>query len=494
MISRRWEPGIGRAFEVEVRSNQDKEDGDIERVVRYSMGLRKEICGISRNIGETGKGIMVSIIIKMKSSVTKGKYFVIRGIPSIKEIPCVKGPFFRSDVWKVWIFWVCFIEEIEVGRINFGIMGISWDCLSRGDVVLRDSYKETVESARFRSTLTILSFFSGRRADIWLFWFLMTQSQMIGNAGEMKKGEGGRKRLKISVPHFDNSALIKTYSKTMIGRCMNPVAQDMKALLDPAAGEDIKKQGSRKRLFKPTVNTAVSTKMRMATALASPRKRGVAKAGVCHGETGKQVESKGSSYPKSGIPKPSVMFKETFVVVRSSTQGWKVELVFFLCIISSMSTYLSLGFKGVMRFLLLGLVFFQKLCDQSMLWINYNFFCYWCCWYREYLVILAFEVVKVNVLCNINSKAFDYILISLELWCLWWDYTRELDAFGSHFVVLICLAGKLFQVKQRNKIGVLRFWYGVSSGNKGTRDHHHHSARLTTYRVNDSIPMTICSR
>ncbi|KAG2302641.1 hypothetical protein Bca52824_031292 [Brassica carinata] len=36
--------------------------------------------------------------------------------------------------------------------------------------------------------------------------------------------------LKISVPHFDNSALIKSYSKTLIGRCMNPEEQDMKAL------------------------------------------------------------------------------------------------------------------------------------------------------------------------------------------------------------------------------------------------------------------------
>ncbi|KAG2292963.1 hypothetical protein Bca52824_039632 [Brassica carinata] len=47
----------------------------------------------------------------------------------------------------------------------------------------------------------------------------------------MKEGESARKRLKITVPHFDNSALIKTYSKTLIGRCMNPPEQDMKALI-----------------------------------------------------------------------------------------------------------------------------------------------------------------------------------------------------------------------------------------------------------------------
>ncbi|XP_013663881.1 uncharacterized protein LOC106368465 isoform X1 [Brassica napus] len=59
----------------------------------------------------------------------------------------------------------------------------------------------------------------------------MTQGRLVGNSGEMKEGENARKRLKISVPHFDNSALIKTYSKTLIGRCMNPPAQDMKALI-----------------------------------------------------------------------------------------------------------------------------------------------------------------------------------------------------------------------------------------------------------------------
>ncbi|KAG2280856.1 hypothetical protein Bca52824_052076 [Brassica carinata] len=48
--------------------------------------------------------------------------------------------------------------------------------------------------------------------------------------GGLKNGEGMRKKLKISVAHFDNSALIKTYSKTLIGRCMNPEEQEMKAL------------------------------------------------------------------------------------------------------------------------------------------------------------------------------------------------------------------------------------------------------------------------
>ncbi|CAN7046004.1 unnamed protein product [Brassica oleracea var. botrytis] len=40
-----------------------------------------------------------------------------------------------------------------------------------------------------------------------------------------------RKRLKISVPHFDNSDLIKSYALTLVGRCMNPEKQKVDALL-----------------------------------------------------------------------------------------------------------------------------------------------------------------------------------------------------------------------------------------------------------------------
>ncbi|KAL0874577.1 hypothetical protein Bca101_024282 [Brassica carinata] len=59
----------------------------------------------------------------------------------------------------------------------------------------------------------------------------MAQSQLIGKAGELKNGEGARKRLRISVPHFDNSEIIKNYSRTLIGRCMNPEEQNMTALV-----------------------------------------------------------------------------------------------------------------------------------------------------------------------------------------------------------------------------------------------------------------------
>ena len=68
--------------------------------------------------------------------------------------------------------------------------------------------------------------------------------------------------------------------------------------------EMAKKHGTRKRLFKPAAGTAVSTKMRMASVLASPRKRTGVKSGMRQGENSKQMDAKGTSNPKPGLPKP----------------------------------------------------------------------------------------------------------------------------------------------------------------------------------------------
>ncbi|CAN6995473.1 unnamed protein product [Brassica oleracea var. botrytis] len=54
---------------------------------------------------------------------------------------------------------------------------------------------------------------------------------------------------------------------------------------DMAEGDVGKKHRTRKSLFKPTISTAVSTKMRIAKALVSPRKRAAGKTGTRHGET-----------------------------------------------------------------------------------------------------------------------------------------------------------------------------------------------------------------
>ncbi|ESQ36877.1 hypothetical protein EUTSA_v10002827mg [Eutrema salsugineum] len=57
------------------------------------------------------------------------------------------------------------------------------------------------------------------------------KGSQVGQTGMEKKVAISLKRMKITVPKFDNSSLIEGYSRTLIGRCMNPHLQDMKALL-----------------------------------------------------------------------------------------------------------------------------------------------------------------------------------------------------------------------------------------------------------------------
>ena len=92
----------------------------------------------------------------------------------------------------------------------------------------RGQYKSLLEAHICSITLSSFDYNSDQK--LILFSVIMTQSQLLNNNEVLKNGEGMRKKLKISVAHFDNSALIKTYSKTLIGRCMNPAEQQMKAL------------------------------------------------------------------------------------------------------------------------------------------------------------------------------------------------------------------------------------------------------------------------
>ncbi|KAG2312945.1 hypothetical protein Bca52824_024502 [Brassica carinata] len=58
----------------------------------------------------------------------------------------------------------------------------------------------------------------------------MMQGQWITKSGG-KMVEGSKPGLKISVPRFDNFAIIANYARTLIGRFMNPSKQNMKMML-----------------------------------------------------------------------------------------------------------------------------------------------------------------------------------------------------------------------------------------------------------------------
>lgn len=60
---------------------------------------------------------------------------------------------------------------------------------------------------------------------------IMSPSRLLGKGVNDASQVAGGAKLKIKIPRFDNTALIARYSKTVIGRCMNPRMQDMKTLL-----------------------------------------------------------------------------------------------------------------------------------------------------------------------------------------------------------------------------------------------------------------------
>ncbi|KAH0869294.1 hypothetical protein HID58_076316 [Brassica napus] len=84
------------------------------------------------------------------------------------------------------------------------------------------------------------------------------------------------------------------------------------------ATKHAQKQGTRKSLFKSSINVAGSTKMRNAAVLVSPRKRAAVRTGTRKGDANKQLESKGSSSLNSGNLKNEFMDQ---VLLVSSKQG-----------------------------------------------------------------------------------------------------------------------------------------------------------------------------
>ncbi|CAA7053374.1 unnamed protein product [Microthlaspi erraticum] len=60
---------------------------------------------------------------------------------------------------------------------------------------------------------------------------VMSQASLIKSGGSNKGKETLRPRLRVTLPDFDDSELIKGYSKTLIGRCVNPKKQDVQSLI-----------------------------------------------------------------------------------------------------------------------------------------------------------------------------------------------------------------------------------------------------------------------
>ena len=141
--------------------------------------------------------------------------------------------FFVYGCWKlgIWVLILYVNQGRRIIRIN-GIRGII-----NGADFMNDFFYGClpyIKESVWVSSITISKLFSFllRNFSVVIISLVsMNQGQLVGNGGASKEGDGVRKRLKISVPHFDNSDLIKSYAMTLIGRCMNPEKQKVNALL-----------------------------------------------------------------------------------------------------------------------------------------------------------------------------------------------------------------------------------------------------------------------
>ncbi|KAF3593205.1 hypothetical protein DY000_02023544 [Brassica cretica] len=100
------------------------------------------------------------------------------------------------------------------------------------------------------------------------------------------------------------------------------VIGDVDVNKESAVGDMVARQGHRRRLFTPTISTAVSNKMRMASALVSPRKKVGAKVGTRNGDGNKPPENKGPSNPKQGMGVTIMVLALSFFIMIWNKNGF----------------------------------------------------------------------------------------------------------------------------------------------------------------------------
>ncbi|KAL0678478.1 hypothetical protein Bca4012_006459 [Brassica carinata] len=288
MKFREWDPGTGGA-----KGISDHHYGCLEPNRKGFKGSdTTDTIEIRRDLGNNGKLGIVGFWYLLRASSRVCFFEVWSIVSQLRNLQRVilnqkgevvgleiKEKNYRSALlrlWKVLIVWLIHTyhdgvgllrEEIcGINQIIWHLIGLDWWC---GVEEIRLVYIKRIDTEVY----IILSISSSINSLFHLEVFgvsgllvVMSQSQLLGKSGELKNAEGTRKRLKIPVPHFDNTELIKQFDKTIIG-------------------------------------TVGSTKMRVFNALANPRKRVGTKTGTRQGDNGKQLESKGPSNPKNDTQK-----------------------------------------------------------------------------------------------------------------------------------------------------------------------------------------------
>ncbi|KAH0868207.1 LOW QUALITY PROTEIN: hypothetical protein HID58_075229 [Brassica napus] len=308
----------------------------------------------------------VSIILKMKSNVSKGNIF--HSLQSIlfegKEICGMNGGFDKIGIWRVGICWfmetrfgifwviriVCFGIHLSfvivIRSVNYGfditveylpnirlakwnsykrIMGAKWpggdtgrDTGGRGDKERgRGSF-----SSCFKGISSCTCGDSGGRFVIFDPVAGEEGLQKIQSLALSDRAPEGEEEDVMETDEFQAALLEHGLDAQTIDALPAVSEEELEEMIagyeeddqpqeageqangaeekNKEATEQAQKQGTRKRLFKPSINVAGSTKMRNAAALVSPRKRAASRTGTRKGDANKKLEIKGSSSLNSG--------------------------------------------------------------------------------------------------------------------------------------------------------------------------------------------------
>ncbi|XP_010493377.1 PREDICTED: uncharacterized protein LOC104770620 [Camelina sativa] len=138
-----------------------------------------------------------------------------------------------DSLW--WFFFItgrlflCWDMQIRGLMVRFGVM------IWRMGLAVEYKYEPRVRQQHHLNCV-LLSFFDLLQFVFFFFetsvvlFVTMSQSLMLGQSSSAKGVIPSVVKHKVKVPFFDK-ALIEGYAKTVVGRCLNPRAQDMKALL-----------------------------------------------------------------------------------------------------------------------------------------------------------------------------------------------------------------------------------------------------------------------
>ena len=239
MLDRDWDPGAKRNFTIRGESYGDGKSwgfsGDlrIKNLITSSTEFQLKRVWNGDTIGFFRKWLSFRSLEWMRNpedqaQELRGMNSVIiktRSLPSVIESGNIIMRYdnYKKDTWLLdRIFFGIlgcrnrFLDDwLEIYRINYGRFSINVLGLWRDELSYAYNYIRNWDSLFISITVSsMISYDLNCSLFLLLALAIMTQAQLVGKSGDGKSGEGNGKRLKISIPHFDNSDLIKSYSKT----------------------------------------------------------------------------------------------------------------------------------------------------------------------------------------------------------------------------------------------------------------------------------------